>query len=197
MPPSLPRLKTLGALRNQPRTGSGAGKVQQPKKKAAASRAGAATAGTQLPPLLISSFLTAFRAQGEEGGLLTGSEPPVSSRRLDLYAAAEIAAVREECESLAADNDGLGAWATDYALEARAAITGVFSCSTMPSGGGNNIGIWLSSRYQALPAVCHVQVAFMLQCHQRHTRWSTFCHCCCSSSARMPLILAQQATDGF
>ena len=138
MPPPPPpsRLKTLGALRNQPHTGCGSGKVQSSKKKAAASQASTAAAATPPPPLLISSFLTALHAQAGEGGPLGGNEPRVSSRRLDLYAAAEIAAVREECESLA-DNDGQDAWAADCAREAQAEITSAFSDTPMQSGGGD------------------------------------------------------------
>ena len=135
-PPS--RLKTMDALRNQLHAGSGSGKVQSKKKASASQASTAAAAPIPSPPPLISSFLAALHAQAGDGRPLGGSKPHshVSPRRLDLYAAAEIAAVREECESLA-DNDGLDAWAADCAREAQAEITSVSSDTSMRSGGGD------------------------------------------------------------
>ena len=137
-PPPPSRLKTMDALRNQPHAGSGSGKVQSKKKASASQASTAAAAPIPSPPPLISSFLAALHAQAGDGRPLGGSRPHshVSPRRLDLYAAAEIAAVREECESLA-DNDGLDAWAADCAREAQAEITSAFSDTPMQSGGGD------------------------------------------------------------
>ncbi len=109
------RLNAIGLSRQLRSAVAGVpGSTQVQHKK----KAGMPAAAVEAPPaLLVSALLAALATAGRgEAGLL--------STRLDLYANAELAAVHEECEELAAGGRAEDAWAAGYAQEAETEITG-------------------------------------------------------------------------